>query len=103
MNWEIETRDDVEDVRRWLSAQVRQGNALARRLLRALDNAAPSAEVATARLVVATVFKVVAEAEETLRARYRAAGEPYGDSDEGLRRWDAEQQEAERQRRSLLN
>ncbi|HUZ00487.1 MAG TPA: hypothetical protein VMU89_09050 [Thermomicrobiaceae bacterium] len=103
MSWEIETLDDVEDVRRWLSAQVRQGNALARRLLRALDNVAPGAEIATARLVVATVFKVAAEAETTLRERYRAAGEPYGADDEGLRRWDAEQQEAERRRRSQLN
>ena len=103
MSWEIETLDDVEEVRRWLSVQVRQGNALARRLLRALDNAAPGAEIATARLVVATVFRVPSEAETTLRQRYRAAGEPYGGDDDGLRRWDAEQQEAERRRRSRLN
>ena len=44
----VETMEDVAAVRRWLSDNVRQGNALARRLLRVLDRAEPGTEIATA-------------------------------------------------------
>lgn len=99
----VETMEDVAEVRRWLSENVRQGNGLARRLLRALDRAAPGTEIATAKLVVATIYGIDARSDELSAAWYEAAGRPYGDSEEGRRRWAAEQAEAERRRRSRLN
>lgn len=99
----IETPEDVAVVRRWLSEQVRQGNNLARRCLRVLDQAAPEAEIATVRLIVQAIFRVAAQADALLRDRYYAAGAPYGDSEDGLHRWVTEQQTLERERRSRLN
>lgn len=99
----IETPEDVAVVRRWLSEQVRQGNGLARRCLRVLDQATPGTEVATARLIVRAIFRVASQADSLLWDRYRAAGAPYGDSDVGLLRWVSEQQAHERERRSRLN
>lgn len=99
----IETMEDVAVVRTWLSTQVRQGNGLARRCLRVLDQAAPGTEIATARLVVKAIFRVAEKADTLLWERYHLAGTPYGESEEGLARWVAEQQELERLRRAQLN
>jgi hypothetical protein len=103
VNPRVETMEDVAQVRRWLADQVREGNGLARRFLRVLDRAAPGEEIATARVVVRVIFQVAGQADTLLRARYEAIGSPYGESDEGLARWVAERQEAERQRRTRLN
>ncbi len=103
MTMRIETLEDVAEVRRWLSEHVVQGNALARRCLRILDAASPGTEIATARMVVDLIFRINAQSDTLLRRWYEAAGAPYGDSEEGLARWDAEQRERERQRRGLLN
>ncbi|HET7035756.1 MAG TPA: hypothetical protein VFI42_08770 [Thermomicrobiaceae bacterium] len=103
MTMKVETMEDVAAVRRWLSDNVREGNGLARRFLRVLDRAAPGTEIATARLVVATIFGIDAQSDDLLQRWYAAAGAPYGDSDEGRRRWASEQAAAERSRRDRLN
>lgn len=103
MDRKIETLEDVAQVRRWLSSQVREGNGLARRFLRVLDRAAPGEEIATARVVVRTIFQVADQADTLLRGRYQALGSPYGETEEGLQRWVAERQENERVRRDRLN
>ena len=103
MTMKVETMEDVAAVRRWLSDNVREGNGLARRLLRALDRAAPGTEVWTARLIVSTIFNIDARSDDMLAQMYARAGCPYGDTEEGRRRWAAEQADAERARRSQLN
>ena len=82
---------------------IREGNGLARRFLRVLDRAAPGEEIATARVVVRTIFHVADQADTLLRGRYQALGSPYGETEEGLQRWVAERQENERMRRDRLN
>lgn len=99
----IETLDDVAEVRRWLSDHVREGNALARRCLRVLDRAASGTEIATARAIVAVIFRTASQADTLLWQWYRDAGYPYGETEEGLARWHREQQEREREQRSRLN